>query len=382
MQPMTSQSSLRAAADLLERHRTALLGAAAAATILLLAAGGFLVASAMGAHDLQAHGNAAFTLRLHLRHAVLALFAFLAAAFLPVAILARGALALALAGLVGALLLFVPGLGVRSGGALREVAVGSLLWEPGQLLALAMIVWGAFMFSRRPLGVRRRYLSVVVVGLGIVLAVVQPDFSLIPLILAPLALQGWRAGLRGRRAALWALGMSGVVLAAALFQPYIVRRVDAWIEPQVVRYETGRDYLIMQEGVREGGAWGVGYGQGRHLVKTREAHTDYLFAHALEELGWVRGLLLLLLFLPVFLLAVRSWRLPDRFAALLALGMSAYIGTAGVIHVLVSLRLVPVTAIHMPFLSYGATALVTSAVAMGILVSANRASAPPAASIS
>jgi cell division protein FtsW len=341
--------------------------------LALLVVGDLLLYSAAERQDTLALGDPWYSVRVHTTQSVLALGMLAVVATLPMAWWRRNAgLLLGFAG-VAALLPFFPETGIKSGGAVREVALGPLRWEPGLILALGVLVWSAAMFARRPLGLKRRGFAVAIVTAAIVVALGQPDFSLIPLMLVPLGMQAWRAGVQGKRALVLAAVLTAAVAVSAALQPYVARRVEAWLYPQRTAHYVGRDYLLLQQGVAAGGALGAGYGQGKYVVQTGNAKTDYFFGHVVEELGLLRGLALLLLYVPILLLGVRvAERAHDRFVALLGTGAATFILTAVAVHIAVSLRLMPVTAIHLPFMSFGGTSLVASILAFGILLAADR----------
>lgn len=347
---------------------------AVACTVAMYLVGAWLVASAAGRADAMLYGDKFHSVKLHAMQSGLAMVLMGAVAWLPASLLRRIAPVGLLAGLGFAWLTIGSPFGVRSGGATREVVLGPIRWEPGQMLVLAIVLWAAAMLARRPLGLRRRAMAVTVVLVALGVAFLQPDFSLIPLMLVPIGMQAWRARLHGRQALPLALGLGLLIVVAAAFHPYVTRRVAGWMRPQqTARYE-GRDYVLLRQAMKAGGLWGAGYGRGRYVIQTGAAKSDYFFGHAVEELGLVRAWLLLLLYVPIFGLgAWVSERARDRFVALLGTGMAAYILTAVLIHVAVSLRIIPVTAIHLPFFSFGGSSLVTSTLALGFLLVANRA---------
>lgn len=346
---------------------------AVACVVALLVVGDVLLFTASGRQDALQLGDAWTSVRVHSAQAVLALGLLAVVSTLPVSWLRRNANLLAAFGVVAAALPFLPQVGVRAGGAVREVALGPLRWEPGLILALMVSIWSAATLAKRPLGTKRRLLAVAVVALALTLALAQPDFSLVPLMLVPVGMQAWRAGLEGRRAVALALALGAVVAFSAALQPYIARRVEAWIHPERTARYVGRDYLLLQQGVAAGGAMGAGYGQGKYVVQTGNAKTDYFFGHMVEELGLVRAGLLLLFYVPILLLGIRvADRSRDRFVALLGTGMASFVLTAVAVHIAVSLRLVPVTAIHLPFMSFGGTSIVAAIVAFGLLLAADR----------
>lgn len=355
-------------------RRDALLPIVAVVCLLvLLVVGDLLMYSASLRQDAAAVGDPWYSVRVHTAQAILALGMLAVVTTLPMAWWRRNATLLLVFAGVSALLPFFPELGVRAGGAVRQVVLGPLRWEPGLILAIGVLVWSSAMFARRPLGLRRRGFAIAVVGAALLIALGQPDFSLIPLMLVPIGMQAWRAGVEGKRALVLAGVLGLLVAVSAGLQPYIARRVEAWLYPQKTARYVGRDYLLLQQGVAAGGALGAGYKQGKYVVQTGNAKTDYFFGHVVEELGLLRALMLLLLYVPILLLGIRvSERAHDRFVALVGTGAATFILTAVAVHIAVSLRLMPVTAIHLPFMSFGGTSLVANILAFGMLLAADR----------
>ncbi len=348
-------------------------GLAVASVILLTAASCALLFSAASQGEVARYDDAFHTVYRQLGQAAAGLIVLALLALLPVRRLRKLAPWGVAGGLLMAVLPFVPALGIRSGGAVRQFSLGALRWEPGQILVVTLLVWTASVLVRRPLGQVRRFVSVGIVAAGLLISMLQPDFSLLPLILVPVAMQAWLSGVRGRRALQLVIAVTVVVVGAAVVNPYIGRRVDGWMRPQATAHEAGRDYVLLQRGVSSAGALGAGYGKGRHVVRTGEAKSDYLFAHAVEELGFLRAFGLLMLYLPVLLLGIRAvFVRGPTFAGLVGVGMAGYILTAVGVHAAVNLRLVPVTAIHLPFLSFGGASLVASMAALGLLIAVNR----------
>ncbi|MFG0255994.1 MAG: FtsW/RodA/SpoVE family cell cycle protein, partial [Rhodopirellula sp. JB053] len=290
------EGTIRAALSRQVGNKRFLPGLAVIAAVLLTAAGCALLYSATGQADAARYGNSLYTVYQQLVQASVGFGILALLALVPMSRLRRLAPWGIAGGLVLALLPFVPALGIRSGGAVRHFALGALRWEPGQVLVLTLLVWTASVLAKRPLGRKRRFQSVGVVAAGLIISVMQPDFSLLPLILVPVAVQAWLAGVRGRRALHLVVGVTAVIVGAAVVNPYIARRVDGWMRPQATVHEAGRDYVLLQRGVASAGVMGSGYGKGRYVVRTGEAKSDYMYAHAVEELGFLRAFGLLFLY--------------------------------------------------------------------------------------
>ncbi|MGE5249556.1 MAG: FtsW/RodA/SpoVE family cell cycle protein, partial [Bacteroidota bacterium] len=163
----------------------------------------------------------------------------------------------------------------------------------------------------------------------------------------------------------------GLVLAGVigyLLIAVVQVRVDAWLDPWLD--PSGRSYQIVQSllAVANGGALGRGPGIGNPTL-VPVAISDFIFAAIAEETGLV-GILGLLGLLGLLLTRgmIASLRAPDRFRRFLGAGTTAYLGVQSLLIIGGNLRLVPLTGVTLPFVSYGGSSLLTSFVALLILV--------------
>lgn len=167
----------------------------------------------------------------------------------------------------------------------------------------------------------------------------------------------------------------GVGVGYALFD--VVRwRVEAWLNPYLD--PTHRSYQIVQSliAVANGGLFGRGLGLG-YPEQVPVPHSDFIYAAIAEETGLI-GCLALLACLA--LLSVRAifaaMRTPDRFQRLLAIGIAAYFGGQSLLIIGGNIRLVPLTGVTLPFVSYGGSSLVVSVIMLGLLLQISQAAQP------
>jgi len=165
-----------------------------------------------------------------------------------------------------------------------------------------------------------------------------------------------------------ALVISAAGVAGMLLFDLVRLRMDAWLNPWLD--PSGRSYQIVQSllAIANGGVFGRGPGLGNPgLVPV--PHSDFIFAAIVEETGLVGGLGLLAL---LALLSGRGLQIalhaPDPFRRLLAGGLTAYIGGQSVLIIGGNLRLLPLTGVTLPFVSYGGSSLLTSLVAVLLLI--------------
>lgn len=173
-----------------------------------------------------------------------------------------------------------------------------------------------------------------------------------------------------RRSYLW-IGLSvfvvGVVLAFRLF-PHVRQRADIWLNPW--RYAHDQAFQVVQGliALANGGLIGSGLGQG-HPGYVPVANTDFIFTSIGEELGLVGGLAVLALFL---VLAFRGLRIAtlarDPFEGLLAVGLTSTLAIQAIVIIGGNLRLMPLTGVTLPFMSYGGSSLLANFVIVGLLL--------------
>ena len=153
--------------------------------------------------------------------------------------------------------------------------------------------------------------------------------------------------------------------------PYQQNRLKVFIDPNVDPRGSGYHVTQSRVAIGSGGWFGQGYTQGpqKRLAFLPEQHTDFIFAVVGEELGYLGVTVALTLFLFLFLRIIRvSERANDSFSSLVAFGLLASWFTHVAENVGMTLNLLPITGIPLPFFSYGGSFLLASWMAMGILV--------------
>lgn len=104
-----------------------------------------------------------------------------------------------------------------------------------------------------------------------------------------------------------------------------------------------------------------------------EPQTDFIFSILAEELGFIGGLIVLLLFLVLVWRGMRvAMTIPDRFGSLLAVGIIGMVAVQVVINIGVVIGMMPVTGITLPLISYGGSSLTLMLTALGILLNLSR----------
>jgi rod shape determining protein RodA len=167
-----------------------------------------------------------------------------------------------------------------------------------------------------------------------------------------------------------AMGVVAPLLWEGL-KPYQRDRFQAFLNPSSDPRRAGYHVIQSQTAIGSGGMFGQGFTEGsqKRLAFLPEQHTDFIFAVLGEELGFVGVTLALMLFLVLFLRIIRiAERANDGFSSMVAFGLLA----SWLVHVMVNVgmtvQLMPITGIPLPFFSYGGTFMLASWLAIGVLL--------------
>jgi cell division protein FtsW (lipid II flippase) len=306
-----------------------------------------------------------------------------------------------LAGLVLLLLPLLPVIGTTINGARIWIHLAGFSFQPGELAKLALLVFFAgylvvkrdvlALASRRVVGIdlpRGRDLGPIIVAWAASLAVLVFERDLgtsllffgafVALLYVATERLSWLLiGI--------ALFLSGSFLAWSLFG-HVKQRVDIWLDPTAHYNDAiGGSYQLMQGlyGMGTGGILGKGLGQGRPDI-VPYANTDFIVAAIGEELGLTGLMAVLLVYAIVVQRGMRtSIGVRDAFGKLLAAGLSFSMALQVFVVVGGVTRLIPLTGLTMPFLSYGGSSLVSNWALVAVLLrisDAARRPAPPPAS--
>lgn len=285
---------------------------------------------------------------------------------------------LILASIILLILVLVPGIGSKLGGARRWIHIGPVFFAPTEVFKLAFIIYLAAWFDRKGADVKSFLYSAVpffvILATVAGLIIAQPDMGTMMVVASVAAIMYFVAGASLSHI----IVMGGLGIAAVIFliktASYRMARFMIFLNPSVDQNEKG--YQINQAllAVGTGGFFGQGFGQSRQKFNyLPEAVTDSVFAVTAEELGFVRGGFIILAFL---FLAIRGYmvseKAPDTFSRLLAVGITSWIVVQALINIAAMLSLIPLTGVPLPFISYGSSSTVVLLLATGILLNISK----------
>ena len=297
---------------------------------------------------------------------VLAAFVFLAVSMLDAIWIRRLAVLLLVGAIGGVVLTLFAGVTVK--GASRWLHIFGVSIQPSEMLKPAFVVVVAWLLARQRARFKAHdiwYALALLIGCCLLLAM-QPDFGQTILLALVWMCLFYLAGGSLKLIA----GLSSLGLAAGLYvysaYPYFRSRIERFLDPS-----TGDTYQVdkAMDAIRSGGITGVGPGDGQVKSILPDAHADYVFAVAAEEGGLLMGGFIILTF--AFLVWRALWALREEnehWVQLASAGLICLFGLQAIINLGVNLNLIPSKGMTLPFISYGGSSLLASAITMGMLV--------------
>ncbi len=272
----------------------------------------------------------------------------------------------------------IPGIGNVRNGSRSWIGVGAFSIQPSEFMKLAMIIYLAKFLSENQKNITS-FKKGLVPSLGLVftafaLIMLQPDLGTGTVMVGTCLIMIFVSGARiAHFIGLGLIGLAGFVglIAAA---PYRIKRITAFLDPWEDPLGSGFQTIQSLYAIGPGGLFGLGLGQSRQkFFYLPEPQTDFIFAILAEELGFIGGAFVLLLFALLLWRGIRTaLNAPDLYGSFLAVGIISMVAFQVMINIGVVINLIPVTGITLPFFSYGGSSLTLMLMAMGILLNISR----------
>jgi len=284
------------------------------------------------------------------------------------------------------LLLLVMVFGRTGMGAQRWLAIGPFVFQPSEFAKLSLTLALARFFAEDPKrgGYELKELAVPVamVLVPLMLVLKQPDLGTALMLLLTASLIVILAGIRLRSVLVILLTMaligSLVFLVSPVrhkiwgsLKPYQQNRIKAFIDPSSDPLGSGYHANQSKIAVGSGQITGKGYRKGTQsqMAFLPERHTDFIFAVIAEETGLVGSSVLIVLYLALLLIGVDTAKnAKDRLGVLMAGGIVSMISLYVFINVGMAVGIVPVVGVPLPLVSYGGTSIITTFIALGLLL--------------
>ena len=299
-------------------------------------------------------------------------------------------------------LVLVPGIGAMRFGARRWLDLGPLQVQPSEFAKLALLLMLAHFLSRPTEELRRpavfwKALGLMALPFGLILR--EPDLGSALLLVPPTLAMLFAAGVPRRylqRLVLGCLLLGGLLVWNVLFAPPRWQiRLEEYQRQRLLVYfgrdfappnaspeerqraralQEARSYQVRQAliAVGSGGWWGKGWGEGTQIalgfLPRTAAHNDFIFSVIAEEKGFVGSVTVLTLYGVVLLRGMHIARQArDRLGRLIAVGVVTLLFSHVFLNIGMNIRLMPVTGVPLPLLSYGGSSVVASLIAAGLM---------------
>ncbi|MBX2868157.1 MAG: putative lipid II flippase FtsW, partial [Acidiferrobacterales bacterium] len=344
-----------------------------------------MVFSATIAADSQTLAFDTSRITKHLIHIGLGAGLLLVAMRIPLDWLQISSKIILIGGLLMLALLFVPGAGVEVNGSLRWYSIGGFRMQPSELMKIAALIYFADYLARKKEDLHLFKVGIINVGLVVgligLLLLLQPDFGTTAVLVTTVAGMMFLAGVR-----FWHFLVSISVAAALMtvlmwMEPYRVARLMSYRDPWADPFGSGFQLVQALIAIGRGEWFGIGLGSSiQKLFYLPHAGNDFLIAVIGEELGAVGIFGVLILFGVIlwrsFVIASRALDLGHRFGGFLAQGIGLLLCLQATVHIAVNTGLLPTKGLTLPLMSYGGSSMLSSMIAIGLLLAVDRQCRP------
>lgn len=275
------------------------------------------------------------------------------------------------------ILTIIPPFSVEVGNAKRWLNLGIITFQPSELAKLALIIYLASTISNKGDKVKKFLTGffplLLVTILFFLLILIEPDFSTATLLLITAIIVFFVGGIRFPYIVMSILFSIPVLLGLTLFTEYRFDRIKAFLNPFMYSDSTGYQTIRFWKALANGGLFGVGFGNGTQKHLLPYSFNDSIFSVIAEETGFI-GCSIVILFYVLF--AYRGYQIafnaPLKASRYLAFGITTLIVIQTIINLFVIIGWIPITGVTLPFISYGGTSLLITAISTGILLNISK----------
>jgi cell division protein FtsW len=286
----------------------------------------------------------------------------------------RGIRLLAMAGCSVGLVMLVYTLvgGIEIKGARRWIDLPGMSIQPSEFVKPCFAVVSAWLFAQakqRP-GFPGSTIAIVLYGIIVALLIKQPDLGMAAVVSAVWFTQFFLAGLSIIWVVMLLIGGVAGLASAYMLLPHVASRIDRFIDPA-----SGDSYQVdrSMDAFMNGGWWGRGPGEGTVKLSLPDAHADFVFAVAGEELGIIFCLVIIGLFAFIVLRGFsRLLQEGNLYVVLAGTGLLVQFGLQAIVNMASSLHLMPTKGMTLPFISYGGSSLLALGIGMGMVLALTR----------
>ncbi len=273
------------------------------------------------------------------------------------------------------LLVLVLFMGKTTHGARRWFALGPFAVQPSEFMKIAFVmVLARFMMHKDNISRLTDLIGpLLITFIPMFLILKQPNLGTTLIFLPTLIVMLFVAGARLKHIAIFIIALLLVFLFGYFFvlKDYQKSRLRAFMDPTSAPTSEGFHLIQSRVAVGSGGISGRGWGAGESSATlfVPERHNDFVFTTISEEWGFIGSSFVILLYLMLFLTAlISAYQTREPFGRLLIVGLVTYLASQTFINIGMTIGLAPITGITLPFISYGGSSLLSSFIALGLIV--------------
>jgi cell division protein FtsW len=262
--------------------------------------------------------------------------------------------------------------GIEIKGARRWIELPGESIQPSEFVKPCFAVVSAWLFAQAKLrpGFPGNSIAIALYVLIVGLLIKQPDLGMTAVVSVVWFTQFFLAGL----SLIWVVALMGAGVAglagAYVLLPHVATRINGFLDPQA-----GDSYQVDRsiDAFMNGGLWGRGPGEGTVKLSLPDAHADFVFAVAGEELGLIVCLIIVAIFAFIVLRGFsRLLQENNLYIVLAATGLLVQFGLQAIVNMASALHLMPTKGMTLPFISYGGSSLLALGLGMGMILALTR----------
>jgi cell division protein FtsW len=343
-------------------------------TLALVIFGIIMVYSASAHLAAKRYHNSFYFAQKQMAFAFFGTLAMIAFRFLPYQKLQKWVYWL-LGGCLGALILvLIPGIGSRMGGASRWFRLAGISFQPAEFSKLILVIFLATSMTRHREEMKDLFKGFLfhwgVVGVFILFVLLEPDLGMAITLALITGIMLFVGGVRIRHLLVSIIPIIPLAYFLVWRVPYrrlrVLSYMDPWKDPLGSGFHLKHSFLAFGSGGLTGQGLG---GSQQKLFYLPEPHTDFIFSIVGEELGFIGVAIIAALYLVLIIKSLKlALKVKDLFGLYLVVGITVMIGFQALINMLVVMGLLPTKGLTLPFLSYGGSSLLLNMICIGILM--------------
>mgnify|MGYP000566053751 FL=1 len=263
-------------------------------------------------------------------------------------------------------------IGIESKGSMRWVYFFGYSFQPSEFLKVSFIIICAWIFSSKNQlkAINNQIFSFILYLFVSGLILYQPDFSMFIIISSVYFGQLFINGLKWKWIIICSFFFSFVFFVTYFLLSNVKIRIDNFFDPS-----TGDNYQISKslQAIKEGGLFGKGTGMGTVKDNLPDAHTDFIFSVIAEEFGLISCLFVIIFFIYlIFKIYKRVKNEKYLFVILSVSGLVIQLGSQIFVNIGSTIGLIPTTGTTLPFISYGGSSMISTALNIGVILALTR----------